>query len=108
MGCGPSRSLAVMRLLEIVGDDSTKTPPPAMVTSWSRLTPFPFLTVNPSRRSALVKPEAKTTTEHCVEPTTAVQKSFAGSGGSLRPRMHGLPVPSIVVTDEPPDRKSVV
>src|SRR5437667_8515948 len=91
-----------MRLLEMVGEERMKTPPPEMLTSRSRFTPLPFLIVNPSIRSALVNPPAKTTTEHCVDPTLGVQKSLAGSGGSLAPRIHGLPVPSIVVTHEPP------
>src|SRR5881409_295733 len=96
-----------MRLFEMVGEETEKIPPPAtfLRDSALRLIPFPLLMVKPSSRSSLTNPEPKTTTEHCVEPAAAVQKSFAGSGGLqfvlVHPRMQTLPVPSIVVTEYP-------
>ena len=57
----------MIRLLEMVGDDSEKTPPPAILRSLVRLMPLPFLMVNPSMRSVFVKPVPKTTAEHCVK-----------------------------------------
>src|SRR5437867_4036063 len=96
--------LAVMRLLEMVGEETEKIPPPAtfLRDSALRLIPLPFLMVKPSSRSLLMKLDPNTTTEHCVDPAVGVQKSFTGSGGLqlvlVHPRMHTFPVPSIVVT----------
>src|SRR5207249_703979 len=87
----------------MVGEEREKIPPPAIRKSDDRTIPRPFLMVKPSRRSVGWKPEAKTTTAHCVEPESAAQKSFVGLAGVLAPWMHGFPVPSIVVTVYPPD-----
>ena len=92
-----------MRLFEIVGELKAKIPPPAFLVgvSLGRSTPWPPRMVNPSRRSAVVKSEPKTTTEHWTEPGSGAQKSFAGSGGVEAPWMQVLPVPSIVVIAAP-------
>ena len=59
----------------MVGAESAKMPPPAILgrVSALRLSPLPPRIVNPSSLSALTKLEPKTTVEHWVEVGLTMQ-----------------------------------